>query len=297
MTGPDQEQWLGPVRRDGRWWVVRADGDRVGWADDVRWHPGWPPGRRRWLTRLLIALALTYAVVVPGWLVAVARICPVPECGAQPLLAVQEPRTTGRLPTVLAAPCSRVPVDRVVVERVTADGREPMLRLERSGGPGALTFPLDRVTAGYRETTGRPRQELVDQLARYREQQRRALAAIQAGAAPAAVDSDRVEVALTYSDGSSESRGLSSGVDGRYSYETYAAMPPGGSLSAEHFGELAAGSDVCLPRGVRPGDWVVGVFALLAGFGVAVAVRSVRRGRYADELVRLANGQVPAEAR
>ena len=52
--------------RDGRWWVVRDDADRVGWADHVRWHRGWPPGRRHRLTGLLVVVLVALPFLVLG---------------------------------------------------------------------------------------------------------------------------------------------------------------------------------------------------------------------------------------
>ncbi len=275
MTGPEQERWLGPVWRDGRWWVVRDDADQVGWADHVRWHRGWPPGRRHRLTGLLVVVLVALPFLVLGGGILSGQLCAIPECGYGELVAVQARATTGQLPVVHAAPCSRAPVDAVTVTEAPAlgsnQGRE-VWRLVREPGTGVVTrLPLGEPVPGYREAAGRPVEEL------------------QAAYRARLADPPVLHlVTITYADGSADTAALGYRQD-----TTGLSLHTWGDQTLEQFRADATASPVCLPWILEVGHALPLSVAGWAAVLLALAVRAVRRGRYADELVRAARAGHP----
>jgi hypothetical protein len=260
------ERWLGPVWRDGRWWMVRADGVRVSHAEGDRWVPGWPRRASRGRTALAVLLLLL-PVLAFGHGVVTGQLCVVPECGIGEGIAIQDPPRSDRLPVVYAAPCSRQPVDELrVAEQPTPAGpagRE-VWRLVRQPGTGVVTqFPLDRPVPGYREARGRPLEVLTEA---YR----------------ARLDDPPAlyTVTITYSGGLSDSTQL-----GFARSTSGLRLDTWGEPTLEQFAQDASSTSLCLPwfedaaRTLPPS--LLG--PLLAGLGLAV--RAARRSRFTHALV------------
>lgn len=272
MTAPERERWLGPVPRDGRWWMVSDDGRRVAHTEGEAWRQGWPPGRLdRGLGWLLAAALLVLPLAVLGTAIVTGRVCAIPECGYGALVAVQAPAATDGLPVVYAAPCSREPVDSLTVSVPPLYGDhegEEVYRLVREPGTGVVTrFALGGPVPGYREAAGRPVEVL--------------RAAYRAGLDdPAAVH----RVTVRYADGSvsSEGLGVAGDLPGSLRLHTW------GDQTLEQFAADASVEPVCLRWIEEPGHALRLSLLGWAALAVAVTGRRLGRRRYAAELVRTA---------
>lgn len=235
--------------------------------------------RRSWrgFSGAVVVAGLLVGFGWPAVVLAGGPRCLSPGCWNSPAIATVEPSTDGRAPTVLAAPCARSPVDQVLVRR-TGVGQGTMLRLERHGA-GARVFPLDRPVPGYRETTGRSPQAVIDQLTRYRQQQAVMQEAMTSRVPPTVEpDQNSLEVTLLYADGTRATDLLPRDTSGRLHY-----LDVGPDTEAG-FAAAAADSAVCLPPVLRYGRYaflpclLLGLCCLLPAIRLTIMRAASGRG-------------------